>query len=50
MEAKQAIRKLKKKPFDYIRKWLYALDPREAMLLACDPAFKVFLDSKREKA
>lgn len=49
MEAKKAIKQLKRKDFGFIRKWLYALDPREAMLLACDPLFKVFLDGKREK-
>lgn len=50
MEAAQAIRKLKRKNFGYIRQWLYALDPREAMLLACDQKFRAFLDAKRAKA
>ena len=50
MEAKEAIRQLKRKNFQHIRMWLYALDPREAMLLACDPKFRKFLDAKRAKS
>ena len=40
------IRKLTVKQF---RKWLYGLEPREAMILACDKPFKMFQEMKLSK-
>lgn len=47
MATDEATRTLKYLPFEEVKRWLYALNPRDAMLLACDPKFKRFLDAKR---
>jgi hypothetical protein len=49
MQADGAIKTLRYLPFGDVRRWLYALDPKEAMLLACDPRFKTFLERKRSE-
>jgi hypothetical protein len=42
-------RHLALEPFDVVKRWLYSLDPKDAMLLSCDPEFKRFLDKKRNE-
>ena len=49
MATQEATRQLRFRAFPEVRKWLYALGPRDAMLLACDPAFQKFLSKKREE-
>lgn len=49
MATDEATRTLRYVPFEEIRIWLYARDPREAMLLTCDPKFQRFLQAKRNE-